>query len=317
MTALAPLAWLGRHATVLIALSVFVGLAVPPLARLLEPYILFGTLLPFLVALIQAEPGPAQPSLRATLFVALAVAWSLLASPLLVALALRIVGLEGDLAASMIAAAACPPLMAAAALALLLGLEVRLTLIVTVAASALMPFTFPLLARHLAGLEVALPTAGLVMRLLLIVAGTFLLAHLLRRVLGPERIARAREPMAGLAVVGLVVFAVGVMGGVDLVAGGPGPALRALLAAVLLNVGLQALTVFLCLPLGRHRALTLGLVAGNNNVGLVLGAMVGAAPPGFALFVAMAQFPIYLLPWLQQPLYRRLLRAPAADAPVS
>ncbi len=55
------------------------------------------------------------------------------------------------------------------------------------------------------------------------------------------------------------------------------------------------------------RALTLGLVAGNNNIGIVVAALADHAPERFLVYVAMAQFPIYLLPALQRLVYRRLL----------
>ena len=58
---------------------------------------------------------------------------------------------------------------------------------------------------------------------------------------------------------------------------------------------------------GRERALALALLAGFRNLGVVMAA-VGTALPDLAWFYfAMVQFPIYLIPTLLQPLYRRLL----------
>jgi bile acid:Na+ symporter, BASS family len=80
------------------------------------------------------------------------------------------------------------------------------------------------------------------------------------------------------------------------------------LAVFALNAGLQA--VYRALPLAvlvaPRTALTAGLFAGNNNVGLVLASVIDTAPTTMLVFVAAAQFPIYLLPIVQRRLYRHL-----------
>ena len=57
---------------------------------------------------------------------------------------------------------------------------------------------------------------------------------------------------------------------------------------------------------GRARALAIGLIAGNRNVGLMLAATGFAVPDLAWLYFALAQFPIYLLPHLLKPLAQRL-----------
>jgi BASS family bile acid:Na+ symporter len=183
--------------------------------------------------------------------------------------------------------------MASAALALLLSLDVGLAVLATVAASALAPVTLPPLALHLAGLPVALDAWALLTRLAVMVGGCFAAAALLRRALGPVRLEARRDALSGLAVLGLIVFAIGIMDGVTArLLAEPVLVLGFLAAATALNLGLQALTALVMLPLGRRTALTMGLLAGNNNLGLVLAGMAGAAPEPFVLFVAVAQFPI-------------------------
>lgn len=299
------LAWLGRHAGGAIAVGVFAGLLLPGLAGLAKPFLVPAILVPFVVALLRVEGAGLRRSLPRA---GLAAAWVLLGAPLLVAMLMRGLGVAEPLAAILVVTAACPPIMASSALALLMGLDVGLAIVVTVAASAIVPLTLPPLALGLAGLPVALEAEAFLARLALLVGGCFALAALLRRGLGPERIAGRRDELGGLAVLGLILFAVGIMEGV-------GPRLLAepllvlgwLAAASALNLGLQAGTALLTWRLGPRTALTLGLLAGNNNLGLVLAAMAGAAPEAFVLFVAVAQFPIYLLPSVQRPLYRSWL----------
>ena len=58
--------------------------------------------------------------------------------------------------------------------------------------------------------------------------------------------------------------------------------------------------------LGPRRALTVGLVSGNRNLALILAALAGSTNFDLLLFFAVGQIPIYILPALLAPLYRRL-----------
>ena len=199
--------------------------------------------------------------------------------------------------------------MATPALAMLLGLDVTLALLVVVPATALMPFTVPPMALWLAGLTLDLEATALALRLAGLVLGSALVAFAVRRWLGPPRLVRAAPVIDGLAVLGFVVFAIGVMDGFTVTAlDRPGFVAANVVAVFALNIGLQLLTV-LCLM--RHvalrTALTAGLLAGNNNFGLVLASVVDTAPAIMLVYVAAAQFPIYLLPIVQRRLYPRFL----------
>ena len=304
-------AWLGRHASPLFVVGVFTGVLVPPLASLLRPFLLPAILLPFVVALVKLEPlALLQHARRPGLVVGL-VLWSLLGAPLLVALVLWPLPLAPELEALLVTTAACAPLMASGALAMLLGLDVALALLVVVPATALVPLTVPPVALWLAGLTIDLPASALGLRLAVLVLGSAALAIALRRWLGARRLAAGAPVLDGLAVLGFVVFAVGVMDGFTATAlERPGFVALIVLAVFLLNAGLQALTALCLWPfLPRRAALTAGLLAGNNNVGLVLASVIDTAPTTMLVVIAAAQFPIYLLPIVQRQLYQRLLAA--------
>ncbi len=314
---LSLLGWLGRHATAVIAAGVFVGLLAPPAAALLRPLLLPAILLPFVVALLRLDMAALRRDLRRPALPLLAVAWILAGSPLLAAAASAPLPIEPTLRQAIVTTAACAPLMASGALALLLGLDVGMALFATVVATALVPLTLPPLALGLAGLPVPLDPAALTLRLLALVLPAFALARLLRGRIGEARLAAFADVLAGLAALGLVVFAIGIMDGVTArLTADPGFVAGCLLAVTVLNVGLQAVTALVFAGCGRRRALTLGLVAGNNNLGLVVAAIADSAPADLLVFVAAAQFPIYLLPLIQQPLYRRWL-SPIEVAPAA
>ena len=79
------------------------------------------------------------------------------------------------------------------------------------------------------------------------------------------------------------------------------------LAVFGLNLALQVLGSAAFAWRGRRHALTLGLCSGNANLGLLLAALADRAAVELFVFVAVAQLPIYTLPVIQRPLYRRWL----------
>ena len=72
--------------------------------------------------------------------------------------------------------------------------------------------------------------------------------------------------------------------------------------AFALALALIGLTALVFLRAGRARALAIGLIAGNRNIGLMLAATGFVVPDVAWLYFALAQFPIYLLPHLLKPL---------------
>jgi hypothetical protein len=88
--------------------------------------------------------------------------------------------------------------------------------------------------------------------------------------------------------------------------------LAALAFAIFL--ALLAMTALIFVKAGRERALSLGLMVSQRNMGLMLAATEGALPGTTWLYFALSQFPIYLTPQLLQPILRRLVARPAAIA---
>jgi BASS family bile acid:Na+ symporter len=59
--------------------------------------------------------------------------------------------------------------------------------------------------------------------------------------------------------------------------------------------------------MGRRSALTVGFASGNRNMGLLLAVLPAESPPDVLLFFVLAQLPIYILPAVLGPAYRRWL----------
>ena len=306
----AALAWLGRQGTRAIAISVFLGLALPPLAELFKGLVSEAIFLLLCLAFLRVEPAALRAQVMRPGLVVLAVAWIMLALPLGLGLAFTVFGLGDhapELMTTLMLQAAGPPIMSAPAFAALMGLDAALTLATLVLCVVVTPLTASLFAYVFIGSGLALSPLELGIKLFLILAGSALTAAVIRRAAGQAWVERQRERIDGLNVILLFVFAVAVLGEVPartwrepaLVAG-----LTLLGFALALGVGAVSALIFF--PAGRGRALAIGLAAAHRNMGLMLAATGGAVGDLTWLYFGLAQFPIYLLPALLKPLAKRL-----------
>jgi BASS family bile acid:Na+ symporter len=303
------LAFFDRHGTTLLASGLFVGLALQPVAHAIWP------LLPTLVFLLTAATmlridwPQVLAHARHPLRIGVLVLWALVISPMLMAAVVNVLGLSKGLAQALVLWAASPPLMSLPAIALLLGLDGALALLVMVIATFLMPLTLPPLLLGLMGLDLGIGITPLMLRLAAFVGGAGALAGLLRWRLGRERLARHSTEISGINVLLLVLFAVAVMDGMPgHIIDEPLRVLGYCLAALGASLGLQAVSFLGFGWLGRFAALTVGLVGGNKNMAVVWASLSAAAAssPDLMLYFACAQLPIYLLPAVLAPIYRRL-----------
>jgi BASS family bile acid:Na+ symporter len=303
--------FIGRHATRFMALGVLVGLVAPPLAELAAPLLLPTLLIPLAIALTRLDWSAAARYRTRPWLVALLLAWLLVASPALVAAIAALLPLPVALEHALVLMAASSPIVSAVAISFLVGLDAPLAIVLVVLATAIAPVTLPLVARLLLGIDLQIPLAQFMLRLALMVGGAFVVAGVARRLVPRAAIARNRRVLDAVSVLNLVVFAIAIMHGVTAFAAErPLYVAVATLAAFAANIVLQAVSIAVFWRLGRLRALTVGLCAGNCNMGLVLVALQGEAPFEIAVFFAMAQLPMYMLPALQEPVYRRLLARP-------
>jgi hypothetical protein len=77
---------------------------------------------------------------------------------------------------------------------------------------------------------------------------------------------------------------------------------------------LFAVTTLVFAGAGRERALALGFMASQRNMGLMLAATGGALPELTWLYFALAQFPIYLSPLMLKSVVERILRRAQASS---
>ncbi len=301
------LEWAARHGSVLLALSVVVGFAVPPLAAAARALVTPVVAALLTLVLLRIDFARLAALLRRPVLIASMLAWMMLAAPVLAHGLARLAGLDGPLGAGVVVISAGCAITAAPAFARLVGLDAEIALVLVVLSTLLVPFTAPPLALGLLGLDLAIPVGALMLRLALVVGLPLLASLAIRRLAGPERLERWGAAVDGAAVLTVCVFGVAVMDGVQTrllaeplwVAGG-------LALAFLANFGLNLVTALVFAPLGRHLALSAGLVAGNRNSALYLAVLPAATEPDILLFLALFQVPLFLNPFLLRPVYDRL-----------
>jgi BASS family bile acid:Na+ symporter len=136
-------------------------------------------------------------------------------------------------------------------------------------------------------------------RLFAMLGGAAGLAMLIRRAAGQPWVERQSERIDGLSVIALFCFAVAVMDGVIVQTVADPPLMLGLIAlAFATSLVLGATTALVFWRAGRTVALTLALAAGLRNLGVMVAATGGRVPELTWLYIAMAQFPVYLLPHL-------------------
>jgi len=305
----AALSLVGRHGTLVVAASLFVGLAVPGLAAACKPLLGPTIVVLLTLAFLRVEPAELRLHWRRPGLIAAATVWLMLVVPALLGLLFLALGVNARLPGlyfMLVLQMSAPGLMSSPALAALMGLDVALTLASLIVCTAIAPLTASLFSHVFLGHSLASPFAfGL--RLFLYIAGSAAIAAVLRRLAGRERVEAQRLAIDGLSVLAMFLFAVAAMDGVTAHARAE-PLLVAglLLLAFVLALGQIALTALVFARAGSGRAFAIGLIGGNRNIGLMLAATGFAVPDVAWLYFALAQFPIYLLPHLLKPLAKRL-----------
>jgi len=312
------LAFLGGHATWVLFVGVFLGLALPQLSSLARPLLAPCVAVLLTATLVRIDWRLMLGYLRRPGAAAVIVAWLLIGAPMLTAGLLTLLPLPGPLTTALVLMAAAPPILSAAPIAMILGLDGALALVTALIATLLTPLTVPPLALALLGLELDLGVGEFMARLALVVAAAVAAALMIRRIIGRDRLPRLSRHLDGLVVAVMLVFAVAIMDGVTAtLLARPTTVALWLLAAFIANPALQIAGTLAFAWLGRRGALTVGLVSGNCNMGLLLAAFPPGADADVVLYFAVAQLPMYTLPAVMLPLYRRLVAPEPGPEPGS
>jgi BASS family bile acid:Na+ symporter len=292
----------------LLAVGVFGGLFIPPLAHALHWFITPNVVGMMTFVLLRVDVAAAFGHLRRLSRLAATIAFMLLASPLIVWLIVARAGLDPGIAAAVVIYATGCAATSAAAFARMVGLDPELSLLGTLASTLLVPLTGPPIAYALTGVDLAITVGGFMARLALVVGIPLCLSLAIRKTAGPERLAPYGPAVDGILVWLVVIYGFAVMDGLaPRLLADPGWVAQAAIVAFVADFGLNALTALVFLPHGLRAAATTGLMSGNRNMAIYLAVIPADADPRIALFFAICQFPLFLSPFLLRPIYRRIL----------
>lgn len=178
----------------------------------------------------------------------------------------------------------------------------------TVVTMLLVPLTLPPIVLYLVGLEVEIALWQLSLRLAGFIFGAFLLATIIKKLMGRERIEHHAATLDGISVIFISIFIIGVMHGVtDLFLQQPWYVFQVLAAATSLVLGLYLAATLMFWRMGPSSAMATGLLSGNCNMGLMYLVLADQASLDLLVFFAIGQIPMYFLPSLFPPLIKRLI----------
>ncbi|TAJ41131.1 MAG: hypothetical protein EPO55_06730 [Reyranella sp.] len=299
---------MGGRATTLLPFSLAIGLVFQDIAAAARPLLWPLAVALLMLALARTDWMRLSTLLRRPGLAVVLALLNLIAVPLVVWPIWQALGLWPGLIAALCLSAMAPGIISAATTATFLRLDSSLALLLTLFTNFLVPFTLPPLALWLLDLDLRISLVDLSLRLALIVAVALAGAIAIRRFLG-SRLAGAGTTLDGLSVVVLMIFAIPLMDGVVARALAEPVKLAGFVAGafggmILCNLVMAAgLLPFL----DRRTALTAGYCSGGRHNALLMAVLPASADADIFLFIAAVQFPLYLMPTLLEPLYRRLL----------
>jgi predicted Na+-dependent transporter len=308
---IAVVTFLGRHGTIAVALSVLIGLAWPGLAATFKPALGGAVIALLILSFLRVSPKAVVALARGPALVLAATAWLMLLLPVIFASLFTALGLAAslpDLYFILVLQSCAPAMMAAPAMAALIGVDAALTLACLLCSMAAAPVVAGAITHLFLGQSLISPLA-LGGKLFVLIAGSAVAAAAIRRVAGNGRIEARYQLLDGLSVIAMFIFAAAAMDGVTAYALAE-PRLVAMLILVTfaLALGTMLLTTIVFLAAGRDRAFAIGILTSNRNMGVILAATGFAVPPLAWLYFGLAQFPIYLLPMMLKWFARRLER---------
>jgi BASS family bile acid:Na+ symporter len=213
-TTLKPIEWIGRQGTRAVAALVVIGIALPSIGAALKPFVTEAVFVLLCIAFLRVDLSVIKAHFRRPTVVIAATAWTSVAIPFLFGLGCRGLDLSErapELFLGLMLQAVASPMMAAPALAALMGLDATLVLVTLITSTALIPFTAPLFAYFFVGPILAISPGMLATKLFSILAGAALVGFTLRRFFGAATIQDHRDFIDGINVVVLFVFVAAIM----------------------------------------------------------------------------------------------------------
>lgn len=284
----------------LLAASILLGLAFPPLAASLSPVALTGLFLVVIFSLAPFATLPLREIVSLNTSVARILLWQQLALPAIVVALGVLCKLPSYVISLLIVATCSGSLFAAPALAVLLNLNRRDSLQCMVLSTLVMPISLFLFLTLVLASEVQMDLRVYGIRILIFL-GLPISLFLGYRPIAARLGARLRNSIDLWArwgvVIALSVFGIGMMAPVaHQLAKDPGQVLFFLGLTTIVCVFMLSITTVVMYKHGLRSAMTGAILSGFRNVGLgyaLIGDMLG---PELAVYTGVGLLPVFLLP---------------------
>ncbi len=298
---------LSAHGPPALVAGIVIGLSLPFLADVFRPTLPFNVFAMLTLLLARVDVAEALGHIRRPLVLIAALIALMVIAPLMVAGLLSVFGhlVPAGVALGLIIYAASPPIVSFAAISGMLKLNATLALVLIMVATVLTPATLPFLTDWL-GYDSGISPTALATRLTVIVGSASFGARMLRKAAGRARLARRAGAIDGLVLLLVVQFAIAAMDGLPArFMAEPLYILSLLALSFFVTLSFMGLTLAAFRLAGADRARTLALGAGLRNMALGVASIGTAIDPDTWIYFAVAQFPIYLLPFAFERLSRR------------
>jgi BASS family bile acid:Na+ symporter len=307
----AVLSWIGRQGARGVAASIFLSFAVPQLAVYVKPYLGETVFILLLFSYLRTDPQAFRGYLKSPALPMAASLWVMVALPLLIGAIYAFSGARTafpELYAILILHIAVAPITSSAAFAALMGLDIALSLVTLIVSSAMSPVTTVAFSYLFLGTSVFSPF-GLGAKLFFFYAGAGIAAYAIRRIAGQPWIDKQREPIDGLNMIALFLFAIVAMENVPRhVVADPWFAAGLLGFIIALACIQLTLSVLVFKRVGLDRGLVIGLSGAFRNLGVVMAALGPALSDVAWFYFALVQVPIYVMPVVVKALTDRAQR---------
>ena len=306
--------WLAAKGTILLPLSLLLGLFWQDLAAFARPALTPTVFLMLAVLMTRVDMEDALAQIREPLIPIIGLIWAVVVMPFIFAGVLWFldkgagVALSGGVVLALFFWASSPPIFSSAPLSYIMRLDGTLAVGFLLAAIAIHPIVTPFFTALFTGGSVTISPLELGWRLAVLIGGAAVCSLVARAWLGREKLRKYGSAMDGLNVVGMIVFALAIMDGIAArLLESPLYAAVLMVFVFCLALAVHAVTTALFWRSGKRRALTIGFSTGGRNIAMAVGALGASVPADTWLFFAIIQFPIYILPAMLLPIYNWLL----------
>lgn len=294
------LAWIGVQGPRAILVLIVISIALPPLGGLLRPFIPEAIFLLLSIAIMQLDTTILRAHLGKPLLIVAVTAWTTLVVPTLFAAGCIAFGVDSkspDLFLGLVLQGVGSPMLAAPALATLIGADSTLVLITLVSGMAVTPLTAPLFVSVFAEGQLDISAWQLALRLTVLLGGAVLFASLVRRLAGVTAIKRHKDVFSGVNIILLFVYVAALFEGLaGSFLASPFAVLGLTVLAIVVFVSLLLLTLLAFAKAGKRSAFAIALTTSQRNMALIVAAIDSTFPNLTWLYFGLSQLPLLVAP---------------------